>query len=525
MTLSTANLPLCHYRKLLLRSNYTISCTVYNQLRRASLASIHRGIHRAERLKPPTSNQYKATPRSSTRIGGRRDVLSVRKNTSNEPTEQTGRQTRSKRFHDPQSSFGKRSLVYRLKFGDLKQKGEDLLQNRQSSIADRKRLKTSEQLRFAPQHIRTPRRTESIASSNTARYRRQESSTPTESPSSPRKPGFPLSINYTTAASQFLYGKSVVEAALRERRRKLYHLYVYETDSSGSSKHSIKSIAAKLGVPITIVDARSQSVMDKMSAGRPHNGFVLEASPLPQLPSKGLAALLKDSKMPGFHISLGHQSKEEAQINGTNDLIHYKNQTSRNPLVLLLDEVLDPGNLGGMLRTACFLGVAAVAITKTGSSSLSPTALKAAAGAAEELTILSVENAADFLEQSKKCGWVTYAAVAPTTNTAGKGSWLRPQLSIDMIEARSPLAQNPCILVLGNEGKGISKAIRAQTDFEVCIPRPLKFSNVDSLNVSVATGLLCHAFLRVRDSHIPPSNIDVGKRKAGSAVADDAAIF
>ena len=314
----------------------------------------------------------------------------------------------------------------------------------------------------------------------------------------PRKGNMmPITIKYTTAASQFLYGRSVVKAALEQGRRKLYNLYMYGGENRQETKDiaTITRLAQKHGVPMTIVPNEDQRLMDKMSMGRPHNGFVLETSPLPQLPVASLGKLEESPSRLGFHVELDHQTKEEEAINGTETFIRRSSHVTARPLVLLLNEILDPGNLGAMLRTASYLGVDAVGITNRNSSNLTPVVLKSAAGAVEEITIFTVDSPTKFLEESKKAGWKSYAAVAPPSKklaTMHSGKFI----STEEIERNSPLSDSPCILVLGNEGYGLSKQVKMAADYELSVPRFIQESCVDSLNVSVAAGLLCHAFVK-----------------------------
>lgn len=307
----------------------------------------------------------------------------------------------------------------------------------------------------------------------------------------------PITIQYTTAASQFLYGKSVVTSALEQNRRKLYRLYIYagENQQESKEKAAVQRLASSRGVPVTIVPQEDQRLMDKMSQGRPHNGFVLETSPLPQLPITALGELVETPKKLGFNVSLDHQTKEEAQVNGEDTFIRRSSSVTAKPFVLLLNEILDPGNLGGLLRTASYLGVDAVGITSRNTSNLTPVVLKSAAGAVEEITIFSVASPVKFLEESKKAGWKSYAAIAPPDKKLVRkhGSKF---ISSETVEQQSPLSHDPCILVLGNEGFGLSKEIKVAADYELSFPRFVQESCVDSLNVSVAAGLLCHAFVR-----------------------------
>ena len=302
----------------------------------------------------------------------------------------------------------------------------------------------------------------------------------------------PLRIPYTTPASEFLYGTSVITAALLSSRRKLYKLYIYGGDNRvvHGQDQKIRDLALKRGVVAERVKGDWLRLMDKMSAGRPHNGYILEASPLPKLPVTGFQPVEKRNG--AFHVILGHQSREDEAINGTGSIIKYDVTFPRYPFVLLLDGILDPGNLGAILRSAFFLGVDTVAISNRSSAPVSPVAIKASAGASETLPLVSVNQPGGFIDQCKRNGWKIYAAVAPTP---GKRTGLGNYFSSS--DLGSPVRNHPCLLILGGEGEGLRWNIQTKADFDVGIDGPKNgHGKVDSLNVSVAAGLLCEAFLR-----------------------------
>lgn len=305
-----------------------------------------------------------------------------------------------------------------------------------------------------------------------------------------------LSIPYTTAASQFLYGTSVVEAALQAAKRKLYKLYIY----AGANREklakdaAIQKLAQRNKVETVFVNEDGLKMMDKMSGSRPHNGYILEASPLPQPPVIALGEVVEAESgqgIKGYKVALGHQSHEEALINGKSDFVS-ASSTTHKPLVVVVDQVLDPGNLGAILRSVSFLGATAVAITKRESASMTPVALKASAGASESLTLFSVDHLPKFLQDSRENGWLVYAAVP---RTSGSGN-LQKHLDLHEIEEIDPLRKNPCILLLGSEGEGLPGQIKSKADFEVNIPNMSGGTVIDSLNVSVAAGLLTSAFMK-----------------------------
>ncbi|KAI9048485.1 hypothetical protein LZ554_007319 [Drepanopeziza brunnea f. sp. 'monogermtubi'] len=309
----------------------------------------------------------------------------------------------------------------------------------------------------------------------------------------------PLSVPYTTPASEFLYGTSVVEAALMSRRipkRKLYKLYIYtgENREDANRDSRIQRLARKNGVDVVRVGNEWVRLMDKMSAGRPHNGYILEASPLPRLPVTHLGEFkpASEEQQEGFEVTIDYQSREEAAVNGTENFIRVAKSTfGRKPFVLLLDSIVDPGNLGGIIRTASFLGVSAIAISTRNSASFTPVVLKASAGASENVTLFSVNKPSGFVVDSKAAGWKVFAAVAPSKRD---DPHMPKSISTDSLD--DPLSESPCILMLGGEGEGLRWNLRSKADVDLYIPGCDQSYTVDSLNVSVATGILCNSFLR-----------------------------
>ncbi|KAI5245103.1 hypothetical protein E4T42_06851 [Aureobasidium subglaciale] len=310
-----------------------------------------------------------------------------------------------------------------------------------------------------------------------------------------------VSIPYTTAASEFLYGYNTVIAALRAKRRTIYMLYIHKrAASSPKAKKDMMTLCKHAKLPYKEVDDHFLPKMDKMAQGRPHNGVILEASPIPILPTKSLGKM--GVTYVSIPIVLAEQSAEEVAIRGRPSSIpfHYTH-TWRNPLVLLLDGILDPGNLGNILRTAHFYGVDAVAIcTNTCAPVNLPIVQKAASGAAEALTILSIPTPANFITLCRKNNWLVHAAVAPgaASATTGKKSYV----TSNMI---SPLSRGPSILMIGAEGEGLRANLATKADANVGIkgskPPALELDvGVDSLNVGSSVAVLLEAFMRKPDN-------------------------
>ncbi|KAF7866888.1 hypothetical protein EAF04_005729 [Stromatinia cepivora] len=316
----------------------------------------------------------------------------------------------------------------------------------------------------------------------------------------------PIAIPYTTSASEFLYGTSVVEAALntwRRKSRKLYKLYIHKGEDrhNGDRDGVLARLAQRKGVEVAIVKGHDWlRTLDKMSQGRPHNGYILEASPLPRLPVISLGSIIDQDDSFAIKLTPDHQSREELEVNGNDTIIKVpKDSTGRKPLILFLDSIEDPQNLGAILRTALFMGVTAVAISTRNSASFTPIVFKASAGAAETIEIFSVNKPGGFIKDSQASGWKIYAAVAPPAPRKADSRYMWPATSQEFVwshKLQDPLQEDPCILMVGGEGEGLRKSLRDHADVQISIKGAGMRGKLDSLNVSVATGMLCDAFMR-----------------------------
>jgi 23S rRNA (guanosine2251-2'-O)-methyltransferase len=148
------------------------------------------------------------------------------------------------------------------------------------------------------------------------------------------------------------------------------------------------------------------------------------------------------------------------------------------PLVLVLDNITDPRNFGACLRTANAAGVDVVIVPKRNSAPLSAVALKTAQGGAEDLLIVQVTNLARTLTWLKEQGVWLFGADAD-----GDEVWQ----SLDSVAATA--------LVMGSEGRGLRRLTRGLCDKLVSIPM---LGKVESLNVSVASGILLYEAVRQR---------------------------
>ena len=148
------------------------------------------------------------------------------------------------------------------------------------------------------------------------------------------------------------------------------------------------------------------------------------------------------------------------------------------PLLLVLDGVQDPHNLGACLRTADAAGVQAVIVPRDRAAGVTPVVRKVACGAAETVPVFTVTNLARSLRALKEAGVWIYGASDDADRTLYDA------------DLRGPLA-----LVLGGEGKGLRRLTRELCDYLVAIPMA---GRVESLNVSVAAGVLLFEARRQR---------------------------
>ena len=176
--------------------------------------------------------------------------------------------------------------------------------------------------------------------------------------------------------------------------------------------------------------------------------------------TQGVIAIIGETEF----LSLGEILEESGKV--------------KEPLLLLIDSVQDPHNLGAILRTAEASGVSGVILTSRNTAPVSETVVKTSAGAVSHLKLCRVNNLVDAIKTLKKNGfWIV-------------GSELGAEKNYTEVDYSGPIG-----LVVGNEEKGIRKLVAENCDFLVEIPMQGK---IQSLNVSVATGILLFEILRQR---------------------------
>jgi 23S rRNA (guanosine2251-2'-O)-methyltransferase len=244
-----------------------------------------------------------------------------------------------------------------------------------------------------------------------------------------------------------VYGLHAVRALLSRHGDRVGNVTIVEGRAEPRVAE-LQTLAQKAGKPVKRV---SPAVFKQLFGDAVHQGVFADVEPLPPWREDELVA--------------GITAQLEAKV---------------QPLVLVLDGVQDPHNLGACLRTADACGALAVVIPKDRAVQMTATVRKVAAGAAETTPLAIVTNLARTLRLLKEAGlWIVGAdAEAPK------------------LASEADLA-GPVAIVMGAEGSGLRQLTRDTCDFLVRLPQ---HGAVESLNVSVATGMLLYESVRQRSA-------------------------
>jgi len=238
----------------------------------------------------------------------------------------------------------------------------------------------------------------------------------------------------------YIYGINSVSEALKARGR------AFEWVGMAKERHDLRlqrliEECRKIGIPVRFLQ---RTELDRMAGTAAHQGVVAVTS--------------------------------AKQYNDLEDVINAKR--GKHSLIVVLDGIEDPHNLGAILRTADAVGANGVVIPERRAAAVSGTVTKASAGASEHLPIAKVTNIARTIEDLK-----------------GKNLWTvgldeRATQTYDALDYNMD-----CALVLGGEGKGLHDLVKRKCDFLVSIPM---LGKVPSLNVSVAAAVVLYEIVRQR---------------------------
>ena len=244
-----------------------------------------------------------------------------------------------------------------------------------------------------------------------------------------------------------LFGTHPVSSALQfNSRPKIHSLYIQTIKGRDDMNHQLIAAAQQRGIPIVPVPKHT---LDLMSGSRPHQGVVLDCDPL---------------------------APKRFEISQMQDIAH------RGGLVLALDEVQDPQNLGAILRSSAFFGVDCIALSSKNSAPLSPVVSKASAGALELLVgserlrqLPKGTNMPAMLKDASDSGFQVVGT------DVGSGTE-----SVAVLDSKLPT-----VMVFGNEGSGLRTNVKKQCTRLVTIPMVgADNGGLDSLNVSVSVGIM-----------------------------------
>ena len=243
-------------------------------------------------------------------------------------------------------------------------------------------------------------------------------------------------------SESWIVGINPVEGALSNDAERVREVLV-ENGQRNARVLELAERAKKMDIPVR---HRPRDELDRLSGEARHQGVVARYEAAPAAHENDLAGLLE--------------------------------RDGSDTLVLVLDGVTDPHNLGACLRSAAAAKATAVIVPKDRAVGLTPVVRRASAGGADRVPLIAVTNLARTLRELKDAGvWIT--GLAGDTDTTIYG-----------VDFKGPVA-----LVLGSEGEGIRRLTRELCDFVAKIPMP---GSMESLNVSVATGVALFEALRQR---------------------------
>lgn len=236
-------------------------------------------------------------------------------------------------------------------------------------------------------------------------------------------------------------GRNAVIETLKSEKT-IEQIFVANGEISGSI-NTILKLAKDKNVVVKRVDKRK---LDQMSQTGSHQGVIAQVTPYKY-----------------FEVE---------------DILQYAKQKGEKEFIVILDQIEDPHNFGSIIRTAETCGVHGIIIPKRRNVGVTPTVCKTSAGAVEHMKIAKVSNINNTIDELKKYGIWVYGA-----DMEGESYYFNSKLD------------GRVALVIGSEGKGISKLTKDKCDMLLKIPM---IGKISSLNASVAGGILMHEVLKQR---------------------------
>jgi 23S rRNA (guanosine2251-2'-O)-methyltransferase len=275
-----------------------------------------------------------------------------------------------------------------------------------------------------------------------------------------------------------VYGRNPVRESLRGRRA--HQLQDVWATAGAAREPWLQGVA---------LSVHSAAEIERRCHSSAHQGICAEAGGYPYVSTEELLAA---EEMPAKEFPA---AKEPAD----------------DPLIVVLDQVQDPHNLGSICRTAECVGATGVVIAERRSAEVTPTVCKTSAGAVEHLRVARTRNVADFLAEAKRAGCWCYGAAAPAADIPadaelggprrensprreGYAAGKQATVSYAALDYRGGV-----VLVLGSEGSGLRPRVAANCDRLVALPLR---GRVDSLGVSAAAAALLYGILQSRQASL-----------------------
>lgn len=224
-----------------------------------------------------------------------------------------------------------------------------------------------------------------------------------------------------------------------------------------------------------------KAVLEAINNGTLKSVYTIHGNEFVKKIDKKIEIVYQDKSFFKQYEKINHQNligvlKNKEKLKIHSDVKEFLNSFNlkTNQLVLFLDEIQDPGNFGAICRTASALGVDGIVYKKNNQVELNETVIKTSVGAVYNLNFLKTSNLVNILENFKKEGfWILCSSLTEKSMALNKF-----KTKFDKV-----------VLIVGNEENGVSSLLQKKSDVILNIPME---NNVQSLNVSVATGILLH---------------------------------
>lgn len=244
--------------------------------------------------------------------------------------------------------------------------------------------------------------------------------------------------------TEILCGRQPVIETLKAGRRRLIRAFIADNIKASPETGQIDALLAGAGIqPVSV----KREKLDEITENANHQGYAIEVPGYPYADHKEILERLKDTG---------------------------------KALVLVLDHIQDPQNLGSILRTAECAGVDAVIIPEDRAVQITPAVVRASAGASEHMAVCKVANIVQSMERFKKADFWFYG--------------------LESVEAAKPVSEVKYSaksgIVIGSEGEGLSRLVLENCDFLIRLPVRGKIS---SLNAGVAAGIAIYGFVSQSD--------------------------